>query len=254
MGSAALAGFVLALITRLIASRIKSRLRRFDKANIGAQLLDDMDDALAFWVVVAGVYLGLLGLPPLGDHLFALRQGFTVLSIVVVVYAGIRIQGNAIAWSVGRIGRTTGQERVLDSLVPMVKRMASIVIIVMGALIILDQLGIAIAPLVAGLGIGGLAVALALQGTLTNFFAGVNVLTDGSIRIGDFVELEDGTRGEVDQIGWRTTRIRVPANNMVIIPNSKLAESIATNYSLPTDEISVYLEIGVAYSSDLDHV
>ena len=60
MGSAALAGFVLALVTRLIASRIKGRLRRFDKANIGAQLLDDMDDALAIWVVVAGVYLGLL--------------------------------------------------------------------------------------------------------------------------------------------------------------------------------------------------
>ena len=97
-------------------------------------------------------------------------------------------------------------------------------------------------------------VALALQGTLTNFFAGLNILTDGSIRIGDFVELDGGMSGYVDQIGWRTTRIRMLANNMVIIPNTKLADSIATNYNYPEDQMSVYLEVGVSYASDLDHV
>jgi len=99
-----------------------------------------------------------------------------------------------------------------------------------------------------------LAVALALQGTLTNFFAGVNVLTDGSIRVGDFIELEGGTRGVVDQIGWRTTRIRMLADNMVLIPNSRLADNITTNYNYPGDEMSVYVELGVGYSSDLDEV
>jgi small-conductance mechanosensitive channel len=183
-----------------------------------------------------------------------LRQGFTVVSILLVVYAGIRVQGDAIAWSVGRIGSSTGQEKVLNSLVPMTRQIATIVILAMGVLVILDELGISIAPLVAGLGIGGLAVALALQGTLTNFFAGLNVMTDGSIRVGDFVELDSGTRGTVEQIGWRTTRIRPPSNNLVIIPNSKLAESIAINYNYPTEEMSVYLYLGVAYSSDLDHV
>lgn len=108
------------------------------------------------------------------------------------------MQGDAISWSIRRIGRRTGQTKVLNSLVAMAKRVSAIATTVMGILIILDQLGIAIAPLVAGLGIGGLAVALALQGTLTNFLAGLNVLTDGSIRIGDFVELEGGLLGEVD--------------------------------------------------------
>ena len=254
VGVAILVGLVLALITRLIGNRIKGRLRRRVRTSIGAQLVDDIDGALSLWIVLTGVYLGLLVLRPLGDLLFALRQGFTVLSILLVVYAGIRVQGDAVAWSIRRIGRRTGQAKVLNSLVPMFRRMASIAIMAMGVLIILDQMGIAIAPLVAGLGIGGLAVALALQGTLTNFFAGLNVMTDGSIRVGDFVELDSGTRGEVEQIGWRTTRIRPPSNNLVIIPNSRLAESIAINYNYPTGEMSVYLYLGVAYSSDLDHV
>ena len=254
MGSAVLVGLVLALAIRLIANRLKGRLRKRARTSISAQLLDDLDGALSLWIVVTGIYLGLLGLPPLGDHLFALRQGFTVLSIVVMVYAGIRVQGDAISWSIRRIGRRTGQAKVMNSLVPMTRQIASIVILAMGVLIILDQLGISIAPLVAGLGIGGLAVALALQGTLTNFFAGLNVMTDGSIRVGDIVELESGMIGTVEQIGWRSTRARLLANNMVIIPNGKLADNVSINYSYPVEEMSVYLQVGVAYSSDLDHV
>jgi len=112
LSSVILVGLVLALATRLIANRLKGRLRRKTRTSIGARLLDDMDGALSLWIVVAGVYLGLLALPPLGDHLFALRQGFTVLSIVLVVFAAIRVQGNAIAWSITRIGRRTGQAKV----------------------------------------------------------------------------------------------------------------------------------------------
>ena len=254
LGAAVLVGVVLAFATRFIAARLKRRLRRRNEASLGAQMVDDLEESLALWIVLAGVYLGLLGLPPLGDHLSIVRRSFTVVSLVVVVYAGIRMQGSAITWYSRRIGRRTGQAKVLNSLLPMVRRIAAIVLLAVGVLIILDQLGIAIAPLVAALGLGGLAVALALQGTLTNFFAGLNVLTDGSIRVGDFVELDNGMNGVVDEIGWRTTRIRRLANNMVIIPNSKLAESIVTNYNYPEDQMSVYIELGVSYSSDLEQV
>lgn len=254
LGAATLIGLLVAIATRFAGSRIKRRLRRKTKSSLLAQVVDGLDGPLTLWLFVAGLYLGLLRLPPLADHLAVLRTSFTVASSIVVVYASIRIQGYAILWYCRRLGRRTGQLKVLNSLVPMARRVISIVILAVGVLIILDQLGVSIAPLVAGLGIGGLAVALALQGTLTNFFAGLTVLTDGAIRVGDLVELENGMRGEVDQIGWRTTRIRMPANNMVMIPNSKLADNVATNYSHPADELSVYLEIGVSYFSDLDQV
>jgi small-conductance mechanosensitive channel len=253
-GSAVLIGIVVALVVRFVTRRSKRKLRERTKTSLSAQLIDDFDGPLALWLVVIGIYLGLLRLPPLADHLEVLRRSFTVASIVVAVFAILRIQGRLIVWYTRRLGRRTGQVKVLNSFVPMAKRIVSIAVIVFGTLIVLDQLGVSIAPLIAGLGIGGLAVALALQGTLTNFFAGINVLTDGSMRVGDFVELDNGLRGEVDQIGWRTTRIRMLANNMVIIPNSKLADNVTTNYSHPVDELSVYIELGVSYFSDLDHV
>ena len=254
VGVVLLVGMLVAAAVRFVAARVKRRIRQRSRTSLVAQLVDDLDGPLALLVLLGVIYLTLLGLPPLDDYRFMLRQGLTVASIAIVIFGSIRTQGNALTWYTRRIGRRSGQTKVLNSMVPMAKRIVSIALVAMGVLVILDQLGISIAPLIAGLGIGGLAVALALQGTLTNFFAGLNVLTDGSIRVGDFIELDGGMRGYVDQIGWRTTRIRLLANNMVIIPNSRLADSVATNYNYPEDQMSVYLEVGVSYSSDLDHV
>src|SRR5512135_283792 len=127
-------------------------------------------------------------------------------------------------------------------------------IFVIGFLIILNDLGISIAPLITALGVGGLAVALALQDTLANLFAGVHILMEKSIRIGDFVRLESGQEGYVDDITWRTTRIRMLPNNIVVIPNNKLAQSVVTNYYLPEKSMSVSIEVGVSYSADTDLV
>ena len=243
-----------ARVCEVVTTVTKRRLRRRTRTNLLAQIVDDLDGPLSLWVLTEALYLGLLQLSLSDDLKESLRQWVVVITIALVVVTSIRIQGHALSWYLRRVGRRTSQTKVFNSLLPVVKRIATLVILAMGILIIMDQLGLSIAPLVAGLGIGGLAVALALQGTLTNFFAGLNILTDGSIRIGDFVELEGGLSGYVDQIGWRTTRIRMLANNMVIIPNTRLADSIATNYNYPDDQMSVYLELGVSYASDLDHV
>ena len=245
---------VLSFVERIIVGRVKRRLRKRDRTKLLAQIVDDVEEPLFVLLLLAGVYMAALGLPPVADHELAIRRGFTVLSIVLVVYAILRIQGHALTSYIERMGRRSAQAKVLNTMLPMAKRTTAILVMVMAALVIMDLLGIAIAPMVAGLGIAGLAVALALQGTLTNFFAGINILTDGSVRVGDYVELEGGLAGYVDQIGWRTTRVRMLANNMIIIPNSRLADSVATNFNFPEEEMSVYLEVGVAYSSDLDHV
>lgn len=127
-------------------------------------------------------------------------------------------------------------------------------ILVIGFLICLSVLGISIAPILTALGVGGLAVALALQDTLANLFAGVHILMEKSIRVGDFVKLETGQEGYIDDITWRTTRVRMLPNNIVVVPNSKLAQSVVTNYYLPTKPMSIQIPIGVGYSSDLDEV
>lgn len=128
------------------------------------------------------------------------------------------------------------------------------VIIVIGVLIVLTNVGISITPLVASLGIGSLAVALALQPTLENFFSGIQMLVDKPLRVGDFIELDSGEQGFVEKIGWRSTWIKMLPNNIVIMPNSKLAQSKIINYYYPEKQLSVPVDLGVHYDSDLEHV
>jgi len=118
----------------------------------------------------------------------------------------------------------------------------------------LNVMGISIAPLLTALGVGGLAVALALQDTLANLFAGIHILVERSIRVGDFVRLETGQEGYVDDITWRTTRIRMLPNNIVVIPNNKLSQSVVTNYFLPERQMALPIRVGVSYDADIDIV
>lgn len=124
----------------------------------------------------------------------------------------------------------------------------------LGILILMGTLGVSITPIIASLGITSLAVALALQPTLENFFSGVQLVMDKPIRVGDFIELDSGEQGFVDRIGWRSTWIKMLPNNMVIMPNSLISGSKLINYYYPEKELSVPVEVGVHYDSDLDHV
>ena len=125
---------------------------------------------------------------------------------------------------------------------------------VVGVLVLLSGLGVSIAPILTALGVGGVAVALALQDTLSNLFAGIHLLIEKPVRVGDFVKLETGQEGYIQDIGWRTTRIRMLPNNMVIIPNNKLTQSILINYYMPEQRMAVLIPIGVSYDCDPEHV
>lgn len=134
------------------------------------------------------------------------------------------------------------------------QNVASWTIIAVGLLIILDKLGISITPIITALGVGGLAVALALQDTLSNLFAGFHITLSKQIRVGDYIKLDTGQEGYVVDIGWRNTRIRELSNNMIMISNSKLAQAIVTNYYLPEKDLAVLVQVGVHYSSNLEKV
>lgn len=129
-----------------------------------------------------------------------------------------------------------------------------IVILGLGLLMILSTIGISLTPIIASLGITSLALALALQPTLENFFSGIQLVIDKPIRMGDFIELDSGEQGFVEKIGWRSTWIRMLPNNIVIMPNSMLSNSKLINYYYPEKQLSVPVEVGVHYNSDLEHV
>jgi small-conductance mechanosensitive channel len=200
-----------------------------------------------YWCIAIGLYIGVAMSTIPERYLFYFSKIIYVIVILSVTLAAANLAG--------RIFRNYVQKSKLP--IPTTGLAYGIMkgtIIVLGFLIILSVLGVSITPLITALGVGGLAVALALQDTLANLFAGIHILMERSIRVGDFIRLESGQEGYVDDITWRTTRIRMLPNNMVVIPNSKLSQSIVTNYCLPEKRMSLLIPVGVDYSSDPDHV
>ncbi|HAV40386.1 MAG TPA: mechanosensitive ion channel protein MscS [Aquificaceae bacterium] len=138
--------------------------------------------------------------------------------------------------------------------VSLVVQASKVLVLLVGVIIALDKIGIAITPILTALGVGGLAVALALRDTLENLFAGFHVLASGQIKVGDYIRLEGGEEGFVEDITWRNTVIRQPSNNLIIVPNSKLSSSIVINFHKPDSELAVIVPVGVSYDSDLEKV
>ncbi len=145
----------------------------------------------------------------------------------------------------------------IESVLPVTSLTENIIRIVVygvGVLVILNGLGISITPILATLGVGGLSVALALKDTLSNFFAGFHIIVNRKIRVGDYLKLESGDEGYVNDISWRTTQIKTLPGNLVLIPNAKLTELIVTNYTLQEKDMAVLVGLGVHYGSDLKKV
>lgn len=120
----------------------------------------------------------------------------------------------------------------------------------LAAVVVLENLGVHLTALWTTLGVGSVAVALALQETLSNLFAGLYLLADRPISPGNYVRLDSGQEGYVVKVGWRSTRILTLANNLVVVPNSTMGKAVITNYSLPARRMGFGIPISVAYGTD----
>ncbi|MFA5104465.1 MAG: mechanosensitive ion channel family protein [Candidatus Margulisiibacteriota bacterium] len=174
-------------------------------------------------------------------------KSFFVLSVATVVLWLSRLSADLI----GLYSEKGGSRLPMTSLT---RNVSSSIVYGVGILVILNSLGVSITPILTTLGVGGIAVALALQDTLSNFFSGFYIMMSRQIKVGDYIRLGAGEEGYVEDINWRVTKIRMLQNNVVIVPNSRLTQAIATNFNLPEKEMAVLLDIGVHYDSDLEKV
>lgn len=231
-------------------SRLLIWLHRFAEKtswNWDDSVVRNLRKPIVTWCLLAGVYMVKLRwekfIPP---HLVP------VISKAIIVLLGISVL-LFLAKTVADLIGLYGEKFALPG-TGLTQTIAKGLVLLTGGLVIMGSLGISITPLITTLGIGGLAVALALQETLSNLFSGFFVSMAKNIRPGDFIRLETGEEGYVEDIGWRASLIRLLSNSLVIIPNSKLANSIITNYYMPEKEIAVLIQAQVHYDSDLDHV
>jgi small-conductance mechanosensitive channel len=200
------------------------------------------------WCLVLGLFVAIevAELPRrLSVQLHTVLEAAVILSVTFTV-AGV----------LASLVAAAGERRALaGGVTGLAQTTVRLLILVVGGLVLLSSLGIAITPILTALGVGGLAVALALQDTLTNLFAGMHLLADKPIRVGDYVKISaENAEGYVIDVGWRSTRLRMLPNNVVIVPNAKVAQSVITNYDMPEPRMSLSLKISVSYATDVDRL
>jgi len=199
------------------------------------------------WFLMLGLYFA-LELTMLPENIIGIiAKGLLALGIFSITLVLANIISQAIRVYSSKIESTL-------PVTSLTQNISRVIILGTGILIIINSLGISITPILATLGIGGLAVALALQETLTNLFSGFHITVARQIKIGDYIKLDSDEEGYVIDINWRTTKIRMLPNNVVLIPNEKLTKAIVTNYYLPEKEMAVLVNLGVHYNSDLKKV
>lgn len=199
------------------------------------------------WFTTGGLYLALRFLPYEPDTRSAFGKALLIVLILSMTFTTARIATDLIRTSTADSAGPLPSTSIFTNL-------ARITVLLMGILVVFQILDVPITPILTTLGIGGLAVALALQDTLSNLFSGVYILLSRKIRVGDFIKLESGEEGYVVDINLRHTTVRELANNMIVIPNSKLATSINRNYYLPSKEVAVLVDVLVSYGADLARV
>lgn len=251
----ALAFFVISLVAAWLVKNIVDRaLTQWTsrtQTTIDEDFLKVIEKPLWQSIVLLGAALAVTWLKP-GDNLqFALMGVIKTAIILIWSLALYRLSGfifDLIAKALHSTGRSASE------FIPLLANMSRVVIIVVALLVLLATWKINITPMLASAGIAGLAVALAARDTVANFFGGISIFMDRPYKIGDYINLDSGERGEVEAIGIRSTRIKTRDDIQIIVPNAIMVSSKIINESAPEPRFRTRIKVGVSYGSDLDLV
>ncbi|TAM91573.1 mechanosensitive ion channel family protein [bacterium] len=231
----------LAVLPKLIARAGNHRFAAYGFA------LSTLRGVLLLWCIVGAIdaALAFAAIPQRADAF--LHRTIALILIVSTTLVAARVVVALVEHWVVAVGHTRQSLTLFNNL-------TAVSIYALGLLIALQSVGISITPLLTALGVGGLAVALALQDTLANFFAGIHIIVSRRLRPGDSIRLQSGESGVVADITWRNTLVRDTSNSIVVVPNSKVAQTIFTNYDQPSRPFDFEVTFKVAYESDLEEV
>jgi len=239
---------ILLVLKKIVFTRIE-RFARHTRSKLDDILIGALNFPLVLLIFVSGIVVlerisPLLTNSELSRYFFVALKTTTVVAIVIFMDRLLNNTIQAYSHKVDILKTSGGVARTF----------IRITVVGLGLLILLDSFGVSITPLLASLGIGSLAVALALQPTLENFFSGIQIVMDKPVKVGQFVKLDSGEEGYVYKVGWRSTWIRMLPNNVVVIPNKVLVNSKVLNYYYPEEEMAVLVQVGVHYEADLKKV
>ena len=249
-----LIGKVLKFLLNIFGKKILTKT----KTTLDDRIIDVLCKNVTLVSVVIGVHLALTEFKgAISTEADSLKHIFDYLSIafyIIIVLVIARLVSRLIEatfeWYMDEVSRKA-EINVTATIAPLTNKIVSIVIFLAGIMIILEHFGISIGSLLVSLGVGSLAIALAAQDTLANMIAGFVIMIDRPYRVGDRIQLPTGEIGDVSEIGLRSTRILNFDNNQVVIPNSEMIKSRLINYSYPHENIRAFVDVTVAYGTDI---
>jgi MscS family membrane protein len=240
-----------AKIADVIVNRVFRKFARFTSSDVDDRIIDVIHRPVFLTIVLIGCTFSVGYLK--GSPGIAFYTDAAVYSIISVVWAvaAIEVIKILIEHFICRASDETGLRK---DIVPLTENIFKVIVIAAALFMILSIWKINITPLLASAGIVGVAVAIAAKDTLSNFFGGISIFVDRPYKIGDYIVLQAGERGEVVAIGVRSTRIKTRDDILITIPNSLIANSKIVNESAPMPNFRVRVPVSVAYGSDIDLV
>lgn len=237
--------FLVGVVVRQVLVKRIARMAGKTRTRIDDMLVKALRSVVLVWFLLLGVVISVNIISFSAEERAFINKFFQALLVFSLFWFLMRFLGEVFLSYSDRL-----QKRVPEASI--IKLAVKIFVLVIGALIMLQIMGISITPLITTLGIGGLAIALAMQDTLANLFAGFHIIGTKRVRPGDYIKLDSGEEGYVADVTWRDTVLRQLPNNMIIIPNKQLSSAILINYYRPRKEMTVLVEVGIDYTSDLE--
>jgi MscS family membrane protein len=241
----------IAKIADVLVNRVFRKFARFTKSDVDDRIIDVIHRPVYLTIILLGCTFSLAYLKGFQAAVFYTDSAVYSVAAVVWAVTAIKVINILIGHFIYGASDDTGLRK---DIVPLTENIFKVIVIAAALLVILSIWKLNITPLLASAGIVGVAVAIAAKDTLSNFFGGISIFVDRPYKIGDYIVLQDGERGEVVAIGVRSTRIKTRDDILITIPNSLIANSKIINESAPMPNFRVRVPVSVAYGSDIDLV
>ncbi len=245
--------FIILRVSIFILEKIILKLTIKTKTDLDDLILARLSKPLTFIALLFGLKASVNQISTLENTIGIVQEILSTILILVIMYLVYAIFDLSFTRVWNRFARKT-KAKSNEAILNLTNGTIKVILIIFTIIYVLNFWGIEIGPLLAGLGIGGIAIAFALQSSLANIFGGISIILDKTVQVGDVVNLEGNTSGRILSIGLRSTRVKTFDNEIVIVPNSKLANGNIHNVAQPEPKVRVVIPFGVAYGSKIDQV
>ena len=243
---------VMAYVLLSVLKTILGAITRRSKNRLVDMIVQKLETPASLLIAAIGLKFAILPLEFDATIELVLNHAINSLIIFMTSYMMIRAIAVLVDWTSNKV--SSHETHHAKTFFPIVRRFTNVFIGLLGFLFIMLEWEVEVGPFLASLGLLGLAVSLALKDSLSNVFGGISLVLDKNFGVGDILKLETGETGEVIDIGMRSTKIRTKNNEIIIMPNTLLANMRITNLTKPDPTIRVEASFGVEYSSDPERV